>query len=673
MITNLPGRLRNTDLPKSHALLPVYEAVVNSIQSIEDSCSAISGTRIKVDILREPQGVVKNIGASLSKITGFQITDTGVGFTEENYKSFNTLDSDRKAEKGGKGIGRLMWLKAFDRASVESQYVSGGIQYQRTFNFDAVSGVAQDRLVETDGSIPTGTTVTLAGFHEEYRKSCPKSGDKIADSLFEHCLWFFIRNEGCPQIYITDGDSRWHLNKVYRDHIASFTKRDNIDIKGQGFSVIHVKLRDQSFKKHRMALCADGRLVESEDLKGRVPGLFGRLEDEEGTYIYGCYVSSPFLDLHVRAERTGFTVSEKSEGIIADTIVSRADIRSMVADLAGSFLGSELAENKSRAQEKVDRFVNEVNPRYKPIAARMSEDERSIDPNISDNDLELYLHRHYAEFEQQVIKEGQGKLKPKEGEDENSYRLRIRDYLEKIEDIKKSDLASYVSHRRVVIDLLEEFIRSDDDGKYVREDVVHQLIIPMRKDSTGFAEGEANLWLIDERLAFHDYLASDKTLSSLPITESTSRKEPDICALQIFDTPTLVTNKEAPPFGSLTVIEIKRPMRNDAKAGEEKDPIEQCLGYLKRIRAGNVTTLNGRPLGNASNVPGFCYILCDLTATIEERCHFFDLTKTADGLGYFGHNKHYNTYIEVISFDRLINQAKERNRAFFDKLGLPLT
>ena len=40
-------------------------------------------------------------------------------------------------------------------------------------------------------------------------------------------------------------------------------------------------------------------------------------------------------------------------------------------------------------------------------------------------------------------------------------------------------------------------------------------------------------------------------------------------------------------------------------------------------------------------------------------------------MGYFGFNQNYNAYIEVFSFDRLLNSAKERNRAFFDKLGLP--
>jgi hypothetical protein len=42
-------------------------------------------------------------------------------------------------------------------------------------------------------------------------------------------------------------------------------------------------------------------------------------------------------------------------------------------------------------------------------------------------------------------------------------------------------------------------------------------------------------------------------------------------------------------------------------------------------------------------------------------------------LGYFFYSREYRAYVEVISFDRLVNIAKERNRAFFDKLGLSTT
>ena len=39
-------------------------------------------------------------------------------------------------------------------------------------------------------------------------------------------------------------------------------------------------------------------------------------------------------------------------------------------------------------------------------------------------------------------------------------------------------------------------------------------------------------------------------------------------------------------------------------------------------------------------------------------------------MGYFGFNANFNANIDVISFDGLV-KAKERNKAFFDKLGLP--
>jgi hypothetical protein len=47
--------------------------------------------------------------------------------------------------------------------------------------------------------------------------------------------------------------------------------------------------------------------------------------------------------------------------------------------------------------------------------------------------------------------------------------------------------------------------------------------------------------------------------------------------------------------------------------------------------------------------------------------------RAADYQGYFGYNDNFKAYIEVISFDRLLNAARERNRAFFDKPGLPTT
>lgn len=193
--------------------------------------------------------------------------------------------------------------------------------------------------------------------------------------------------------------------------------------------------------------------------------------------------------------------------------------------------------------------------------------------------------------------------------------------------------------------------------------------MPMRTDSNEIGTDASNLWIIDERLAFHDYLASDKTLKSMPITGSESTTEPDVFATRLVDSPVLAAEGEKLPLPSIVVIEIKRPMRNDASEG--KDPIQQCLEYVKRVRAGGVKTASGRPIPATPEPPAFCYVVADLTPTMEDRCKYASLRPTHDGMGYFGFNEAYKAYIEVMSFDRLVNAATERNRAFFDKLGLP--
>jgi len=245
--------------------------------------------------------------------------------------------------------------------------------------------------------------------------------------------------------------------------------------------------------------------------------------------------------------------------------------------------------------------------------------------------------------------------------------------LKTAEDIKKSDLANYVAHRRIILDLLEKAIQCKSDGKYEREDLIHNLIMPMGTTSDDIHFDTCNLWLVDERLAFHNYLASDKTLAAMPITASNKMKEPDIMSLNVYDTPVLVSETERLPLASIVIVELKRPMRNDAAAGEEKNPIEQALGYLERIRSGKVLTKSGRPIPKSEDIPGFCYAICDITPTVEKQCKILGLTPTQDFSGYFGYNSNYRAYLEVVSFDRLVNAAKERNRAFFDKLGLPTT
>ena len=65
-----------------------------------------------------------------------------------------------------------------------------------------------------------------------------------------------------------------------------------------------------------------------------------------------------------------------------------------------------------------------------------------------------------------MVHEGQEVMAPRDHEDYASYHERLQEYLAKVEDLKKSDLANYVAHRRTIIDLLAMAIRRDSQGRY---------------------------------------------------------------------------------------------------------------------------------------------------------------------------------------------------------------
>ena len=673
--TNLRGRLRNTRLPATHGLLPLFEAVVNSIHSIEDAKLPSGKGNIVVNVNRHNERQLDFDEADrLRMIVGFRISDNGVGFDETNMKSFRTLDTEHKVSRGGRGVGRLLWLKAFDKVEVTSSFDdSDGKRMTRTFTFDSTGvteGPIEPAATESQQRL---TTVHLNGFIQRYRQATYKTAAAIASSLLEHCLWYFVRPGSTPKIIVDDGVKSIDLDDLYEDYMIASATTETVVIKDEQFELTHTKLRASSNRSHAIGLCADSRLVKEENLSGKIPGLFGKLRDGDSEFVYVCYVGSQFLDERVRSERTDFDISENTEILFTDQDISLADIRTKIFERASDFLAEHLEENKRLSEERVKEFVSRKAPRYRPVLPRMPVAQLTIDPAISDKELELTLHKQLSAIEAQMLEVGHDLMVPKTEEGHEHYKERLQEYLRTAEDIKKSDLANYVFHRKVILDLLAKAIKRTDDGKYVKEDLIHTLLMPMRVESSEARPEDCNFWLIDERLAFHDYLASDRPLASMPITGSKETKEPDIVALNVFDNPLLVSEGEGLPLASVVVVEIKRPMRDDAKQGEDKDPIEQALGYLERIRDGKVSTSSGRAIPGCEHIPGFCYVLCDITRTIEKRCKMHDAIRTSDGLGYFFYHKHFSAYVEVLSFDRLVNAARERNRAFFDRLGLPTT
>jgi hypothetical protein len=110
MKVDLPGKIRNTPLRRSKAILPMFEAVVNSLQAIEDAGS--SSLLPSIDIFAGRDAVLDGPDIA-GEVNGFTSTDNGAGFDDTNLDSFFTSDTRYKVGRGGKGLGRFLWLKAF--------------------------------------------------------------------------------------------------------------------------------------------------------------------------------------------------------------------------------------------------------------------------------------------------------------------------------------------------------------------------------------------------------------------------------------------------------------------------------------------------------------------------------------------------------------------------------
>ena len=188
----------------------------------------------------------------------------------------------------------------------------------------------------------------------------------------------------------------------------------------------------------------------------------------------------------------------------------------------------------------------------------------------------------------------------------------------------------------------------------------------MQTTSNEIRYNDMNLWLIDDRLAYHYYLASDKKMNTLEPIDVDDKRRMD---LAIFDAAcSYTTNRDQ--ISSITIVEFKRPMRNDTYS-DDNDPVWQVMKYVKAIKDGKVKKDNGRDFGDMSHVSFYCYVIGDLTETMRESAERSDLILTQDKQGYFGYSKTYGAYVEVISYDKLLKDARQRNQVLFDKLFVP--
>jgi hypothetical protein len=670
--TNLRGQIRQTPLPHWKALLPLFEAVMNSFQAIQDAKTERAHS-ITIEVERDSGGLFNDENPD---IIGFTIRDTGVGFNDENFDSFNTAYSDHKYERGGKGLGRFMWLKAFDKVEIKSVFLEQDHDelpsfWKREFQFN------YDYDPDNAPAVPTSeqeveTVVRLFNFQKKYREQCPRDVDQLSLRLAEHFILVLMQPD-CPKVEIVDKGLRHSLNRVFKDHFALRASDTSFEVGGRVFTINGFRLTAPRATKHRLIYAANSRGVVTEMLDQFMPNLIGRLEDEGGkSFAYLAVVQGDYLNEKVNNFRTDFEMNEdpeQGEISLLPEDLKRSDIRDRCVEFISHDL-QDMIEGLNKAKtDRITHFVHSSAPQYKPLLRYLPGFVDQIAPNATKTDIELALHKELHKREV-ALKRESGRILTEAARlaDYDGYRERLSHFLEQTNELGASALAQYVMHRKTILELFEKALAADrKTDKYPLEQAVHNILFPMRATDRDVLYSQQNLWIIDERLTYHWYVTSDKPLKSHEELQSTSSTRPD---LFIFDRRMSFSEGDSDsPITSLVVVEFKRPQR-DNYTGDD-NPLQQVFDQIKEIRKGRFLNEDKRPISTANEkIPASAYVIADITPSLREILDSQDMQSTPDGLSYYGYHKNFAIYYEVIDYNRLLADAKRRNRAFFDKLNL---
>lgn len=662
---NLAGRVKNFTLSKNNALMPLFEAIVNSINSIEErrqKDTSFGAGKIIINVIREdfrklPGMEKENVE---QRITGFEVIDNGIGFNDENFKSFMTSDSAYKAPKGGKGVGRFSWLKAFEQVVIESKYHENKVSYKRKFIFSLKEPNVDNDIKQISELEDNSTSVKLENYKPEYFKNAQNDCEVLSDKIIQHCLIFFFTDKNIS-VELNDNAHIVSLNDKFNEVFNVDENTVKFKIKGWDMKLLNVQIKDKNFSGNRLFVCADSRLVKDVDLNKLITNLDNEFYNVSKYYYLGV-LSSPFLDNNVNLDRETFNIINSDEDNVFDE-PSLEDIVKVTVIQIEKYLSEPLSVIDANKEKQIATFIKNSAPQFGILMKYSQNEVRKIKPNQSNEKIHDELSKIERYFNKKLKNENSKLLDDfkKNIIDDEKYKRKVDEQLEKITDSNKAALVEYVARRKVVIDILKEALKINDDNKYEKEKLIHKIIYPMRATSNDVPKEAHNLWLLDEKLSYCSFVASDKQMD-----KNNCEDRPDILLL---NSPVAVSDSfnNGDEYKTIILFELKRPMRDDYTTAD--NPIDQLINYVQKIKKGKLLDGDGRPVRVGENTQFYLYAVCDITDTLQDIIDKGDYTRTPDGKGFYRYHTKYHAYIEVLSYDKIVDDAQQRNKVFFDKIG----
>lgn len=373
------GRINNLSLAPSpkNTLQPMFEALMNSIHAIGERFGndRLASGVIDIEMTQNDEG----------SYTGFIITDNGIGLNLDNMISFRKSDSMKKVKFGGKGVGRLLWLKVADKVGVSSKYVSEDGITSIKFDFVADPSEPISNLAEEVAAGDVGTTVRLTPLKIAYALHIPVKLETVAVRTVAHFINYFV-NIDCPKITLMDSkDSIVLFDQFTEDMVRDKTYPIKVRVDGEdrllslNCFLVPKKYSDDETGTNGLFFGAHGRAVKRHEMDSVIG-----LKAIDGKYAFFGYLEGPMLNESVNDTRTEFSLGDDTiDDLKRECILGMQD-----------FLQLEIDKVRERQIQTIVEVRNE-HLRFYNIA----KDPQEIASKLSlstqkDEDIFVELSRH---------------------------------------------------------------------------------------------------------------------------------------------------------------------------------------------------------------------------------------------------------------------------------------
>lgn len=679
MTENLPNRIRKLTKPRNYAqaMQPFLEGVSNAMMAIDD--------RNKAEGVQRAGFVNISVTELNSDDVTIEIRDNGIGLDQARYNAFCEIDTDFKAERGGKGVGRLYWLDAFKKIEVISQYRTQDGVACRAFEFRLAQ---EDQIAELKdfrndfGPDETGTVIRLSGLRfGPYLEFFPKRSATLKDYLAAEFISDFL-SDGEPTVNLSATTKGGTLQTaVYPKDVSELVVRGPEKMKNVADHEEHQlnvtcylcdkKASSGLVGRHQVHLLGNGRTVESRNVDDLVAIGPLRSDDSEDLALH-ILVRSVALDENVSESRTTFTLPDGELTDIVKVAVNAA---------RAEFISDQLKEFDTARRIEFDKFLNQ-----QPIFGYANQDDifNNLPANAkSPEDFvsKLAIPRFRAEQRREETLTSLVEKVVSGDEVPENFMDIVKQAAEGVHDNQRAALAHHAARRRVVLDLMDRLIRRvretpHNDKNHV-ENTLHTLLVPMRVNSTNPDDEEAaahDLWLLDERLAFASCFSSDKSLANV-LSDSDSALRPDILLWDVlYGMGTVgqqggeIEIEDTEPLSTVFIVELKHPGRTNYTPEERIE--DQVRRYVANIKGGKIEGFGRRNIRVSLDCKFHCLVVADFHGRLADEVSGWDYIHNAQGRERRLGGDHSNVIIQAVEWDYVLASSRQANRALLDAAGL---